>query len=767
MAEVVMDPRGKRQDRWLPREKFFTKARVITGLHFLGQMLPGYLLTFANVLEIPSGLMIALGSALAALGKPILPTVLGMSLAAAVSAFSGLAPRWELLMSAVMLLAAPRVLDGAKNGLLMAFTAALCVPTVAVSTLESHVVQVILALGGGIIAALSAPVFARALRVLFGGKPVACLEERLALAYLAAFFVCGGGRLMLLGVNLGVLCAAAVTLAMAFFLGSGAAAIAGMVGGLALALMGLPMMLSIALAMGGFLAGVVHAAEKRPWTCAAFAVGAFLPLLLSGSTGVGMGAGTLAGALGLLLLPDAASARLETVFALLRGAPSAPGDAYAASVLRAWERTIAAMAQTVPSPCDGVEVHDAAWWESRLCEGCPERESCGCLTTPAAVASTEGVWKSRTAPEQVWTGALDALATIGCERLPYLKESLNALRWEDAEQRRALRQAEAQREMLVTHLSAMSGAARRFAQLSGGGTWWEDAADRKIRRALEENAAPATLRWVRRIRGHVRAAFDLERSADARRQAENLCLYLAPAVDAPLTVQDIREERLILMERPRFTPWVDVAMASVWLHPEDGEGPCGDYAWSGSLEDGSFLVTLADGMGHGPQAERIARQAVTLLRLCLDAGYTREQALTAVNGMLLLGGVEERFATADVLLLDLWTGRASLDKFGSAPTWLHTEEGLSRLTGDALPLGILEGCDSDAHGIQLHPGDTLILLTDGVEEAFLTGKALEKALLQAMESEHPADTLLQAAADADEGLRRDDQSAVFLRILED
>ena len=179
-----------------------------------------------------------------------------------------------------------------------------------------------------------------------------------------------------------------------------------------------------------------------------------------------------------------------------------------------------------------------------------------------------------------------------------------------------------------------------------------------------------------------------------------------------------------------------------------------------------MLVALCDGMGHGDKAELASRQTAELLRLCLDAGYSRQQTLTAVNGMLLLGG-GERFSTADVLTIDLWKGQATLDKLGAAASWLCQQGTLSRFTGNALPLGILQDIDLSGSDIRLRDGDALVLLTDGVEDAFGSVNKLEGAILSAVEEESPqdaAEALLAAAYHADDGQRRDDQSVVVVYV---
>ena len=162
-----------------------------------------------------------------------------------------------------------------------------------------------------------------------------------------------------------------------------------------------------------------------------------------------------------------------------------------------------------------------------------------------------------------------------------------------------------------------------------------------------------------------------------------------------------------------------------------------------------------------------SRQTVELLRLCLDAGYDRQQTLVAVNGMMLLGGGGERFATADVLTIDLWQGHAALEKLGAAASWVYRRGEMRRITGEALPLGILEDIDLSGSTFRLAAGDAVVLLSDGVEDAFRSYRALESAVLRALQEASPqaaAESILASALLADDNQRRDDQSAVVVYI---
>ncbi len=760
MAETILRPHKRRVDRWMPRTHSITKETLRTAAAYAVQCMPGFLLSLADLLGIPSGFHAAYGMAQAALSRDVRPTLLGSAAAMLLQLLSGVLPRWEMLITLAMMAFASLILSHRRTLWLMAATAASMLPTAIVTSLAPTAAEMLQGWAALAIAALSAPIMARALRCLPGERHLSAMEEKTAVGYLAALMICGGARILLPGMNFGVLLGACTTLSLALTLGAGPGAVAGMLSGVMLALQGLPLIVSISLAMGGFLCGVAGSLSRRT-SCGAFALAAYLPLLLSGSPG-GCGGAVLTAALLLGLLPRQPFEQLQAFLRRFLQNDPAPGDAYAAAALHAWEQTVAALARAVPSPRDGDAPRDGEWWQTRLCQGCPEYEHCGCLNSDLGVQKAEAAWSFRRARDEVWQGALEHLRGMGCQRLYFLLDAMNALRREDEAAQRITRQAEAQREMLVTHLTALSGAARRFAALSSGESWWDGMAARQIRQVLAEKAVPATLTFVRRVQGHIQAAFELQFITGARKQAEELCTLTAAVLDARMELASLDGDRVLLKERPLLHAEIGAA-----AEPITGGETCGDTAWWGSLQDGRCLIALSDGMGHGESAALSSRQTVELLRLCHDAGYSRRETLTAVNGMMLLGGDGERFATADVLAIDLWSGQATLDKLGAAASWLCQEGLLTRLTGDALPLGILEDIDLSGSDLRLRDGDALILLTDGVEDAFRSIGALENAILSALEAASPvqaAESLLAAALEADEGQRRDDQSAVFVYI---
>lgn len=760
----VIRRRKRRMSRWMHESKRFRLREKLSGVGRLAlQGVPTFFLACAEAMGVPSGFHAAYLTALSALGMPIEWPVVGALTAMAVRLLWGLNPHPEMLLTLAAAFPAASILHKRGNLAMMLYASLSLAPTLIIAlTLGETAAEIIQALACMAISGLSTPVFYRAVDALRQKKAIDSVEERVACGYLGAVLLCGGARMLFCGINIGMLGASAITLLSAMFLGVGAGCIGGVLGGTVLALQGLPLSLAVALAMGGFLAGMAQMMGRRWLTCLCYAAGSVMAMLVAGAGGAGCAAAAGAAALLVMLLPRGMMEAAQTFLRRFLTSHPTAGDAYAASTLTAWEKTVAAMAAAVPSPMEDGLHRDAAWWEAHLCARCPESAPCGCMLSQEALAKAEFIWKARTASDEMWMDALENLRGLGCGRLYVLREAMTALREEDAITRRQLTRACYQRDMLVTHLTAMSGAARRFAMLSTDDSWWDDVSARRLRKALAELAYPASLLYVRRVQGHARASYTLRYVTGAKKQAAELCSLTARILDAPMRIVSSDDDRVLLAEQPLLR--VEASIAA-----QGCEGGCnGDTAWAGELQDGRWLAALSDGMGHGEQAARESEQTVNLLRLCLEAGYTRAQTLTAVNGMMLLAGRGERFSTVDLVTLDLWTGQLTLDKLGAAASWISQGSSLACVTGDALPLGILETVESRSSVAKLRAGDELFLMTDGVEDAFPSRAALEDAI-RATLTESTAQAAAQAllasavrAAGADS--HADDQTIVVLRI---
>jgi serine phosphatase RsbU (regulator of sigma subunit) len=133
-----------------------------------------------------------------------------------------------------------------------------------------------------------------------------------------------------------------------------------------------------------------------------------------------------------------------------------------------------------------------------------------------------------------------------------------------------------------------------------------------------------------------------------------------------------------------------------------------------------------------------------------------------------------RFVTAVLARLELWPGRGArlvVASGGHPPPLLLRSDGTTevvRCTGTLL--GVEADATSTDHEVEMAPGDTLVLYTDGVTEARrhqpLTPEALALALADAAAAGPAvlASEIMRLAEDAAAGPLRDDVAALVLTL---
>jgi stage II sporulation protein E len=165
--------------------------------------------------------------------------------------------------------------------------------------------------------------------------------------------------------------------------------------------------------------------------------------------------------------------------------------------------------------------------------------------------------------------------------------------------------------------------------------------------------------------------------------------------------------------RLESTPVLKVVSAVARL-PKRGGHISGD-SWAGEpIGPDRYLMALSDGMGVGQVAALESRQCVSLLREILRAGFGSEVAVKTVNSALLLHSPEETFATVDLALLDLTTGRSEFVKVGAAPSFIKRGSDVTLVKVASVPVGIISEVQVEPEFRTLRPGDVVVMITDGI-----------------------------------------------------
>ena len=127
-------------------------------------------------------------------------------------------------------------------------------------------------------------------------------------------------------------------------------------------------------------------------------------------------------------------------------------------------------------------------------------------------------------------------------------------------------------------------------------------------------------------------------------------------------------------------------------------------------------MCLFDGMGCGVQARLESENSIENLERFLMAGYSPETAFRLINERIYQSGNEHPL-TADLCVIDRYTGSATIQKMGAPATFVKKKEGTCFYELSSLPLGAVSEAGPEKVSISLENGDYVIMLSDGVMDA--------------------------------------------------
>lgn len=201
---------------------------------------------------------------------------------------------------------------------------------------------------------------------------------------------------------------------------------------------------------------------------------------------------------------------------------------------------------------------------------------------------------------------------------------------------------------------------------------------------------------------------------------------------------------------------------------------CGDYYDYCALPDGRLFISIADVTGHGVAPALVSVQVRTLARSALDDCDSPGAVLDQLNRFMIDTFQQEFLMTMVCLFYNPKTNEITFSGAGHCPMIV-----LDGTTGDwrelpsrGLPLGITDAMGYHDETAVLHPGDRVLLYTDGItevageaNEGFFGVERLRAALkdAQSIAGCEVLEALLRAARGfSDEGGFDDDVTLVLL-----
>jgi len=231
-------------------------------------------------------------------------------------------------------------------------------------------------------------------------------------------------------------------------------------------------------------------------------------------------------------------------------------------------------------------------------------------------------------------------------------------------------------------------------------------------------------RMIQELSARLRSA-DLQMIADLKRKNQALAQAYRELQEAQAAlVQKERLERELELARelqqtilPRDLPvWHGVSFAA---RSRSARQVGGDFYDVISLSKGRFGLIMADVSDKGMSAALYMALTRSLIYAEAKRNPSPREVLLSVHKLLLEMSHSDMFVTVFYGVLDSMQGNLRYARAGhDRPLLFSPAIGVMRmLTGKGTALGFFEEMDLEEVTVELHPGDLLILYTDGITDA--------------------------------------------------
>jgi len=163
----------------------------------------------------------------------------------------------------------------------------------------------------------------------------------------------------------------------------------------------------------------------------------------------------------------------------------------------------------------------------------------------------------------------------------------------------------------------------------------------------------------------------------------------------------------------------------------------GDFFDMTDLKDGSFGFLCGDVAGKGPAAALLTSKILGIFSAFALVGDDPAQLVDHINKVLTRRAIDARYATLLYGQLDK-DGHLAFCNAGHNPPLVYGSGGLQRIESGGMPVGLFEMAPYSVDSLELKPGDTMVIYSDGVTEAQnLAGDEFgEGRLVQVMQENH-------------------------------
>ncbi len=153
----------------------------------------------------------------------------------------------------------------------------------------------------------------------------------------------------------------------------------------------------------------------------------------------------------------------------------------------------------------------------------------------------------------------------------------------------------------------------------------------------------------------------------------------------------------------------------------------GDYYDFMHLPGNRLGIALGDVAGKGVAAALMMAKFSGDTRFCVSTEGSPQMAIEKLNNLLCAAGIDEKFMTMSLSLLDLERNRITFCSAGHPPLFLRRADGRVEELGEDIsgfPLGIMPDWQYKQLEVDIYPGDVMVIYSDGVTDARSPGEEI-------------------------------------------
>jgi serine phosphatase RsbU (regulator of sigma subunit) len=183
-----------------------------------------------------------------------------------------------------------------------------------------------------------------------------------------------------------------------------------------------------------------------------------------------------------------------------------------------------------------------------------------------------------------------------------------------------------------------------------------------------------------------------------------------------------RDLRLAEQVQKRFLPQSvpQIPGYEFFAHYEPAYEVGGDYYDFVQLSGDRFAVAVGDVSGKGVAAALMMAKFSGDTRYCIITENSPASAAGELNHLLFAAGIEEKFITLSLCVLDVEKRTLALSSAGHPPILIRRANGKVDEVGEDIagfPLGIIPGSEYKLREVALNTGDVAVVYSDGVTDA--------------------------------------------------